>query len=68
VLSRWAMCEESSMYYAEAIVLSRFGAPRRREFLDDPRVVDFLKSRDLSPWDAFKQMLRWLTAPAGRAL
>jgi hypothetical protein len=62
------MCEESSMYYAEAILLGRLGAPRKREHLDDPRVMDFLAAREASPWRAFKRMIRRLTTAAERAL
>ncbi|MBI2586397.1 MAG: hypothetical protein HYW28_11110 [Rhodospirillales bacterium] len=63
------MCEGLSFLDLEARVGCIYGVPKKkRTLLTDPRVVDLLKSRDLSPWDAIKQMLRWLILPAGRAL
>jgi hypothetical protein len=62
------MCEEGSMYHAEAIVLARYGRPGQRAMLDDPRVIEYLKARDASPWDALKAVALRLferAVPAG---
>ena len=63
------MCEGLSFLDLEARVGCVYGVPKKqRAPFADPRVVDFLKARQESPWHAFKQALRWLIAPAGRAL
>ena len=51
------------MYYAEAMVLGRLGAPGKRALLDDPRVMDFLQAREESPWQVLKRMVRELLPP-----
>jgi len=63
------MCEGLSSLDLEARVSNIYGVPKKkRALLADPSAVDFLKSRDPSPWRALKQLVLWLTSPAGRAL